>query len=106
MFRSTILAAALAMAAVSPVYAQQSTTLPIPEDALSPRELIAWSNLQIPRPAAEKEQLPVLQTQPKELRQDSAQRVPHVIDSEARQTPAQNQTTAQPSAHDSHIRTP
>jgi hypothetical protein len=97
--------AGLALAAVPVVYAQQPTTPPVPEDAFSPRELIAWSNLQTPRPATEEVQLPVLQTRPHELNQDSADRPRHVIDPEARQTPPQNRSTAQPSARDSHVRT-
>ena len=53
MFRRTILLAGIALGVTSGVLAQQSTTPAIPEDALTPRELIAWSDLQMPRPAHE-----------------------------------------------------
>jgi hypothetical protein len=53
MFRRTILLAGMALGVTSGVFAQQSTTPVIPEDALTPRELIAWSDLQTPRPTHE-----------------------------------------------------
>lgn len=81
MFRKAILAVGLALTAGVPVlYAQQPTTPPVPEDALSPRELIAWNSLQIPRPA--QQQLPAIQAQPHEAIQDSVQSSQHIISSE------------------------
>ena len=82
MFRKAILAAGLGLAAAPVLLAQQATTPPVPEDALSPRELIAWSSLQIPRPA--QQQIPAIQAQPHEAIQDSAQRSQQIISSEPR----------------------
>ena len=56
MFRTAILAGALAVSVPSVIRAQQATTPPVPEDALTPRELIAWSTLQTPQPV--QQQLP------------------------------------------------
>lgn len=61
MFRRTILAGGLALAG-SLLHAQQPTTPPVPEDALTPRELIAWSSLQTPLPA--QQQLPSTPAKP------------------------------------------
>lgn len=57
-----ILAGGLALAVPSVVHAQQSTASSVLEDALTPRELIAWSSLQTPQPA--QQQLPVAQAHP------------------------------------------
>ena len=91
MFRTAILVAGLALAAVSLAHAQQPTTPPVPEDALTPRELIAWSSLQIPQPA--QQQLPATQGR---LGQDPARRPQQPIGAQERQEPAQSQNTDQP----------
>lgn len=102
MFRMMILAGSLALATASVVYAQEPTPPPLPEDALAPRELIAWSNLQIPRPA--QQQPPVSQTQAREPNPDFPQRAqPQAVPQPQR---LQSRNTMQPPARDSRTRTP
>lgn len=100
MFRSASLVGGLALAAASFVYAQQPTTPPVPEDALSPRELIAWTSLQIPRPA--QEALPANLTPPYQATQDSARRPPQAINSDGQRETAR---PTQPLLYDSRGRT-
>lgn len=97
MFRKLIFPGCLALAVASVAYAQQPTAPPIPEDALSPRELIAWTSLQIPRPA--QVQIPAVQIQPYELIQDPAKRGPQLTtDSQVPQDHAKSQSVTEPSA--------
>lgn len=102
MFRMPILAAGVLLAAASVVHAQQSTPPPVPEDALAPRELIAWSNLQTPQPA---QQQPVSQTRTHEPNQDSRRAQPQAAP-QSQQQPAQSQNAAQPPSRDSRTRMP
>ena len=72
MSRRTILAGGLALAVTPFVLAQEPTTPPVPEDALAPRELIAWSDLQTPQPAQDPHS--PIQTEAREPNEDSAHR--------------------------------
>jgi hypothetical protein len=100
MFRSASLVGGLALAAASVAYAQQPTTPPVPEDALSPRELIAWTSLQIPRPA--QEALPANLAPPNQADQDFARRPPRVINSDGQ---GERARPTQPLVYDSRSRT-
>jgi len=95
MFRSAIVAGALALAIGSVVYAQQPTTPQVPEDALAPRELIAWTSLQTPRPI--EEQLPAIQSPPVDRAQDPRHRPQQVTGSQAPPEPANSHVLVQPS---------
>ena len=108
MFRRAILAGGLALTVASVVHAQEPTTPPVPEDALTPRELIAWSTLQIPRPA--QEPLSAIQTQAREQNQDSehrdfAPRLQQPTAAQAQQERAQSHNTAQSPTRDPRSRT-
>lgn len=103
MFRRAIFAAAFALAVAPIVYAQQPTTPPVPEDALSPRELIAWSNLQTPRPA--QEQLPAIPNQPNPPSTDSAHPSQQGKASLAQQEASKSHIVAEPSAQELRART-
>lgn len=103
MFRRAIVAGALALGMAPVAYAQQPTTPPVPEDVLAPRELIAWTSLQTPRPVPQ--QIPAIQAQPHQSDHDSAQRQQLTIDSKGEQTSSQSNATAQPSARNSRSRT-
>ena len=83
----------------SVIQAQQPTTPPIPEDALTPRELIAWSSLQTPQPA---QQQPPAQTQSNHASEhrDSANRSLPPSDPQPPQEPARSHTPAQPVPRD------
>ena len=96
MFRSAIVAGILALAAGSVAHAQQPTTPRVPEDALAPRELIAWTSLQIPRPV--EEQIPAIQSQPGDRAQDPRHRPQQVTGSPAQPEPAISHVLVQPSA--------
>jgi hypothetical protein len=102
MLGRTMLAGGLALAATSFVLAQELTRPPLPEDALSPRELIAWSNLQAPQPA--QNPLPPIQTQAREPNQDSAQRPQQPQGAQAQQRQEQAHDTPQSSKRDSRTR--
>lgn len=97
MFRSAIVAGILALAAGSIVHAQQPTTPQVPEDALTPRELIVWTSLQIPRPVQE-QLLPAIQSQPGDRTQDPRPRPQQVTGSQAQPEPAISHVLVQPSA--------
>ena len=96
MLRHVILVGGLALAAGSVVYGQQSTTPPVPEDALAPRELIAWTTLQTPRPA--QEQLPAIQPKLDDPSQGSPQRAEQGIDSQPQPEHADSHAVPQPPA--------
>lgn len=100
MFRGLSLVAGLALAAASVMYAQQPTTPPVPEDALSPRELVAWTSLQVPRPA--QESLAPNPIPPYPTNQDSAHPPAQIINADWQREPAH---VAQPLACDSRPRT-
>src|ERR1700758_2687788 len=93
MFRDAILAGGLALAAASLARAPQHTTPPVPEDALTARELIAWSNLQTPQPACQ--QPPAAQAPPY---QDSAQ-YPQPTGTQDPHVPAQPQNRNEEQPH-------
>ena len=95
MFRSAIVAGTLALAG-SVVHAQQPTKPQVPEDALTPRELIAWTSLQTPRPV--EEQPPAIQSQPGDRVQDPRHRPQQATGSQAQPEPAISQVLVQPSA--------
>lgn len=99
MFRNAILAGGLALAAASLAHAQQPTTPPVPEDALTPRELIAWSSLQTPQPA--RQQLPATQAPPC---QDSAERPQQQTGAQDPHAPAQPQNQSAEQARAERIR--
>jgi hypothetical protein len=102
MFRGAILAGGLALVATSLVSAQEPRTPPVPEDALAPRELIAWSSLQTPQPA--QQTLPPIQNQAREANQDSAHGPQQSAGVQAQQARAHN--PAQSPTPDSHTPTP
>jgi hypothetical protein len=93
MFRRETLAGGLAFLVGSVVLAQESAKPLVPEDALTPRELIAWSSLQTPRPAQER--LSAFQNQTCEPNQDSAHRLEQPTDAQAQQERPQSHSTAQ-----------
>ena len=96
MFRGAILAGGVALAVTSFVYGQQPTTPPVPEDALAPRELIAWSNLQTPQPA--QEPLLTVRAQAREPNQQPA-------GAQGQQQREQSHDTAQSRTRDSRTQT-
>jgi hypothetical protein len=101
MFRRAILALCVGLAATSFVLAQEPTAPPVPEDALAPRELIAWSSLQTPQPA--QKPVPPIQTQTREPNQDSAQGSQRPADDQAQQQRAQSHKSAHSLSRDEHI---
>src|ERR1700758_2905065 len=103
MFRKTIFAGGLAFAVTSFVYAQQPTTPPVPEDALAPRELIAWSSLQTPQPT--QEPLPSIQTQARAPNQDCAHGPQQSTAAQVQQERAQSHNSAQSPPRDAHAQT-
>lgn len=99
MFRRAILAVGLALTLATLAHSQQPTTPPVPEDALAPRELIAWSSLQTPQPA--QQQLPTSQTHPD---RDSPHCLPQPTVPQQQQEPAQSQDAPPLKARDPHGR--
>ena len=103
MYRKAILAGGLALAVTSVIQAQQPTTPPVPEDALSPRELIAWSSLQTPQPA--QQQLAGAQAQPShDSEQGETHRPQQQNDPQPQQEPARSHNAVPPAARDQRMR--
>ena len=100
MFRGAILAGSLALAVASVVHAQEPKTPPVPEDALAPRELIAWSSLQTPQPT--QEPLPSIQTQARAPNQDCAHGPQQSTAAQVQQERAQSHNSAQSPPRDAH----
>jgi hypothetical protein len=103
MFRRAILAGGLALAVASVVRAQEPTAPPVPEDALAPRELIAWSSLQTPQPA--QKPLPAIQVKARESNQDSGNAPQQPTGAQAQQDPAQSHNSAQSPPRDAQTQT-